>query len=67
MAKGIIKRLVSGKRSGFIRTINRGDVFFDFNELQGLDFSSLKQGQQVQLEVGQDGEGRLLATRVRPV
>jgi cold shock CspA family protein len=67
MAKGIIKRLVSSRRSGFIRTVTRGDVFFDFNELQGLEFSSLKEGQQVQHEVGQDSQGRLLAMRVRPV
>jgi cold shock CspA family protein len=67
MAKGIIKRLISGKNSGFIHTGTRGDVFFDFNELQGLDFASLRPGQQVQLEVGQDSEGRLQALKVRPV
>ena len=67
MAKGTIKRLISEKRSGFIRTLKRGDVFFDFNQLQGLEFSSLKEGQPVELELGQDGKGRLQAMRVRPL
>jgi cold shock CspA family protein len=67
MGKGTIKRLISGKRSGFIRTLKRGDVFFSFDELQGMDSASLKEGQRVELEVGQDGEGRLQALRVRPL
>jgi cold shock CspA family protein len=66
MAKGTIKRLISGKNSGFIHTLTRGDIFFDFDELQGLDFASLKQGQEVQLDVGQDSQGRLHALKVRP-
>ena len=64
MPKGTIKRLVSDRGFGFIRTAERGDLFFHSNELQGLDFASLREGQEVEFEVGQDRSGRLQAVKV---
>jgi cold shock CspA family protein len=65
MARGTIKRIISDRHSGFIQIMKRGDMFFSFNELKGLDFSSLRVGQQVEFELGQDGEGRLQAMKIR--
>jgi cold shock CspA family protein len=67
MAIGTIKRIISDKRSGFIQILKRGDLFFNFNELKGLEFSSLREGQQVKFDVGQDSEGRLLAMKIKPL
>ncbi|MFC2045564.1 cold-shock protein [Chloroflexota bacterium] len=50
---------------GFIKGEGGGDLFFHHNDLQGVDYSSLRQGQQVEFEVGQGQDGRKKAVNVR--
>ena len=65
MPKGAIKRLVADRGFGFIRTAEGKDLFFHRNQIEGVDFNSLREGQQVEFEVGQDRNGRPQAVRVR--
>ena len=52
MPKGKIGRLITDRGFGFIRTAEGKDLFFHRNELQGVDYSSLREGQEVEFEVG---------------
>ena len=65
MPKGAIKRLVADRGFGFIRTAEGKDLFFHRNQLEGVDFNSLREGQQVEFEVGKGRDGRPQAVRVR--
>jgi len=65
MRKGTIKRLIADRGFGFIRTEREGDLFFGRNQLQGVDYGSLEEGQEVTFEVTQDPNGRLHAIGVR--
>lgn len=65
MAKGTIKRLIADCGFGFIRTAEGKDLFFHRNQLEGVDYSSLREGQEVEFEVGRGRDGRLQAVRVR--
>ena len=65
MPKGTIRRLTADRGFGFIRTERGEDLFFHRNELQGVDYNSLREGQQVDFEVGRDRIGRPQAVRVR--
>ena len=53
MPKGTIKRLVTDRGFGFISTAEGIDLFFDRSDLQGVDYYSLREGQQVEFEVAQ--------------
>jgi cold shock CspA family protein len=65
MPKGGIKKLISDKGSGFILT-EEGEVFFCHrSQLQGLDYSSLKEGQEVEYEAATRRGGRPEATKVK--
>lgn len=65
MAKGTIKRLFTDRGFGFIGTAEGKDLFFHQNQLEGVDFHSLREGQQVEFEVGQGRNGRPQAVKVR--
>ena len=65
MPKGTIRRLIADRGFGFIRTERGEDLFFHRNQLQGVEFASLREGQQVEYEVGQGRNGRPEAVRVR--
>ena len=65
MAKGIIRRLVTDRGFGFIKTEEETDLFFHRNELQEVDYDSLTEGQQVDFEIEQGRGGRPQAVRVR--
>jgi len=65
MPKGTIRRLIAGRGFGFIKTEQGEDIFFHRNELQGVDYDSLVEGQEVEYEVGQGRNGRSQAVRVR--
>ncbi len=65
MPKGKIKRLVSDRGFGFIQTGDGTDVFFHRNELQGVDYTSLREGTEVEFEIGKGRDGRNEATNVR--
>jgi CspA family cold shock protein len=63
MAKGTIRQVM--ERFGFIKTEEGKDLFFHGNELEGVNISSLKAGQEVEFELGQDKKGRSQAIKVR--
>jgi len=52
---------------GFIKTEEEKDLFFHRNEIEGVEFSSLRAGQEVEFEMGQDSKGRPQAVKVRLV
>jgi len=64
MPKGIIRRLMD-RGFGFIKTEDETDLFFHRNELEGVEFNSLSEGQEVEFEKGQGRDGRPAAVRVR--
>ena len=65
MAKGTIRRLITDRGFGFIKTEEETDLFFHRNELQGVDYDSLTEGQQVEFDVEQGRNDRPQAVRVR--
>jgi len=64
MAKGTIKKLMDNG-FGFINTEGGKDLFFHRNEIEGVEFTSLRVGQEVEYEMGQDSKGRPQAVKVR--
>ncbi len=64
MAKGTIKKLMD-KGFGFINAGGEEDLFFHSNSLEGVEFNSLSEGQEVEFEKGQGREGRPAAVNVR--
>ena len=64
MPKGTITRLMD-RGFGFIKTEQEGDLFFHRNELEGVEFNSLSEGQEVEFEKGQGRDGRPAAVKVR--
>jgi len=65
MPKGTIRRLITDRGFGFIQTAEGKDLFFHRSELEGVDYSSLREGQEVEYEVGQGRNGRPEAVGVR--
>ena len=66
MAKGTIARIMD-RGFGFIKTEEGGDLFFHSNVLEGVEFNSLSQGQEVEFEKGQGRDGRPAAVKVKLV
>ena len=66
MAKGTIKAILD-RGFGFIRTGEGTEIFFHGSELQNVTFDALRQGQEVEFEMGQGPDGRSRATGVRIV
>ncbi len=64
MPKGTIKRLMD-RGFGFIKTEEEKDLFFHRNDLEGVEFNSLNEGQEVEFEKGQGQDGRPKAVKVR--
>ncbi len=64
MAKGTIRRLID-RGFGFIKTEDETELFFHRNDLEGVEFSSLSEGQEVEFETGQGRDGRPQAVKVR--
>jgi len=64
MTKGTITRLIAGRGYGFIETEKNEAVFFHHNELVGITYRSLREGQQVEFDVIHTLEG-LKAVNVR--
>jgi len=65
MAEGVIKRLVSERGFGFIKPVEGKDLFFHSNQLLGVVFNALKEGQKVEFDIGQGPKGPM-AIRIRP-
>lgn len=58
MEKGTIARLVADRGFGFIaREGVEKDLFFHSNELDGVEFTELKEGDAVQFEVADGPKG----------
>ncbi len=64
MPKGTIRRLMD-RGYGFIKTEQEEDLFFHRNDLEGVEFASLNEGQEVEFEKGKGRDGRPQAVRVR--
>ena len=64
MPKGTIRRLMD-RGFGFIKTEDETDLFFHRNDLEGVEFNSLSEGQEVEFEKGQGRDGRPAAVKVR--
>jgi len=64
MAKGTIRRLMD-RGFGFIKGEEEGDLFFHRNDLEGVEFGSLREGQGVEFEKGEGRDGRPQAVKVR--
>ena len=64
MPKGTIRQLMD-RGFGFIKTEDETDIFFHSNDLEGVEFGSLSEGQKVEFEKGQGRDGRTRAVKVR--
>jgi len=64
MPKGTIRRLMD-RGFGFIKGEEEGDLFFHRNDLEGVEFGSLREGQEVEFEKGEGRDGRPQAVKVR--
>ncbi len=65
MPKGTIRRLMD-RGYGFIKTEEEEDLFFHRSDIEGVEFNSLSEGQEVEFEKGQGRDGRPQAVKVRP-
>jgi cold shock protein len=65
MTTGVVRTLVDGHRYGFITSNAGKDIFFHFSQLQGVNISSLKEGQSVIYKVGL-GEKGFVAKDIKP-
>ncbi len=64
MAKGTIKKIMD-RGYGFIKGEGEEDLFFHRNDVEGVEFTSLNEGQEVEFEKGQEQDGRPKAVKVR--
>lgn len=65
MPKGTIIRRISDRGFGFIRPVQGADLSFHRNEVQGADYASLGEGQEVEFEISKGRDGRAQAIKVR--
>ena len=66
MPKGTIKKLMD-RGYGFIKGDQEEDLFFHRNDVEGVEFNSLSEGQEVEYEQGQGRDGRPQAVKVKLV
>ena len=64
MPKGTIRQHMD-RGFGFIKTEEEKDVFFHRSEIEGLEFTDLREGQEVEFEASQGRDGRPQAVKVR--
>lgn len=57
MPQGKIKKLVTEKGFGFIEMENGKDIFFHASNVQDEQFDSLREGEQLEFEIGQGDKG----------
>ncbi len=65
MPKGTIKKLMD-RGYGFIKGEQEEDLFFHRNNVEGAEFNSLSEGQEVEYEQDKGRDGRPQAVKVRP-
>ncbi len=66
MQKGTIKKLTD-RGYGFIKPEQGEDLFFHGSDVEGVEFNSLHEGQEVEFEDGQGRDGRPRAANVKLV
>jgi len=64
MPKGTIKVLRGGSY-GFIKPEEGEDLFFHRSNLEGVEYDSLREGQEVEFEKGEGRDSRPAAVRVK--
>jgi len=64
MPKGTIRRLMD-RGYGFIKTEQEEEIFFHRNDIEGVEFANLSEGQEVEFEKGQGRDGRPQAVKVK--
>jgi CspA family cold shock protein len=64
MPTGTIRRLMD-RGFGFIQTAEDKDVFFHRSDLIDVQFADLREGQEVEFEMGRGRDGRQQAVKVR--
>ncbi len=64
MPKGTIRRLMD-RGFGFIKAEDETELFFHRNDLEGVEFNSLHEGQEVEFDMGKGRDGRTQAVQVR--
>ncbi len=64
MPKGTIKKLTD-RGYGFIKPEQGEDLFFHGSDVEGVEFNSLNEGQEVVFENGQGRDGRPRAANVK--
>ncbi|MFC1929110.1 cold-shock protein [Chloroflexota bacterium] len=64
MPKGTIRRLMD-RGYGFIKSEQEEDLFFHRNDIEGVEFNSLREGQEVEFEKGRGRDGRPQAVKVK--
>ena len=64
MPKGTIRQVID-RGFGFIRTEEGKDIIFHRNDFEEMEFPSLKVGQKVEFEIGEDETSRPQAVNVR--
>jgi CspA family cold shock protein len=57
VTKGTIRHLIRDRGYGFIQTEEWPDLFFHTNDLQGVAFESLTEGQQLEFEIMPTSKG----------
>ena len=67
MPNGTIRRLITGGGYGLITREEGQDLFFHRSDVKGMLFYMLREGQEVEFEVGPVLHGRPQAMKVRPV
>lgn len=55
--QGTIKRVIRDRGFGFIRSADGQEVFFHRSGLQGLNFDSLREGENVDFEMERGDKG----------
>ncbi|MFC2063162.1 cold-shock protein [Chloroflexota bacterium] len=65
MAKSTIKRIIFDRGFGFIKGEQEQDLFFHRNELQDVEFTDLREGQEVEFEISRGRDGRPHAVKVK--
>ncbi len=65
MTTGVVKTLVDGHGYGFVSSDAGRDIFFHYSQLQGVNFQSLRKGQNVLYKIGLNDKG-FVAKDVKP-
>lgn len=65
MTTGVVRRVVGEHGYDFVSSNAGKDIFFHHSQLQGINFKSLREGQNVVYKVGL-GEKGFIAKEIKP-